>query len=195
MRGVTTRRVKKFGRTIWFGIPVTSPAQTIVDLAAYLPTDDLARICHEADVRHHTRPEQIEAIVDRRPNTPGAPKLRLVLAGDVPLTLSRLESGFLDLLRVDGLELPPETNRRTAAHYVDCRWPHRRLTIELDSYKNHRSRHAWEQDRRREREARARGDDFRRFTWGDVFERRDATLGELRPLLRPAKVGLSDTGR
>jgi hypothetical protein len=152
-------------------------------------------MCHEAEVRHHTRPEQIEAILDLRPNTPGAPTLRLIIAGDVPLTLSRLESGFHDMLRKDGLELPPETNRKAGAHYVDCRWPQRRLTIELDSYKHHRSRHAWEQDRLREREARARGDDFRRYTWGDVFERREGTLRELRRLLGPAKVGLSDPGR
>jgi hypothetical protein len=41
---------------------------------------------------------------------------------------------------------------------VDCRWPDRHLTIELDSYQFHHSRHAWEQDRPREREARAPGD-------------------------------------
>ena len=43
-----------------------------------------------------------------------------------------------------------------------------KLTVELDSYRYHRSRHAWELDRKREREAYARGDQFRRFTWGDI---------------------------
>ena len=52
--------------------------------------------------------------------------------------------------------------------------------MELDSYRFHNSRHAWEQDRRREREARARGDDFRRFTYGDVFEAPKQMLSELR---------------
>jgi hypothetical protein len=66
---------------------------------------------------------------------------------------------------------------------VDCRWPDLQLTIELDSYKFHHSRHAWEQDRRREREARARGDEFRRYTFGDVFEDRAQMLTELRALL------------
>ena len=60
--------------------------------------------------------------------------------------------------------------------------PAHRLTVELDGYRYHRSRHAWELDRRREREARARGDDFRRFTYGDVDEPR-AMLVELRALL------------
>ena len=58
----------------------------------------------------------------------------------------------------------PEANRRRGAHYVDRRWPEYRLTVELDLYRFHRSRRAWEQDRERERAARARGDEFRRYT-------------------------------
>jgi hypothetical protein len=57
------------------------------------------------------------------------------------------------------------------------------LTVELDGYRYHHSRHAWERDRRREREARARGDDFRRFTYGDVFDAPQFMLSELRALL------------
>ena len=51
------------------------------------------------------------------------------------------------------------------------------------SYRYHSSRHAWEQDRRREREAYARGDEFRRYTYGDVFEDPGFMLSELRVLL------------
>jgi hypothetical protein len=60
-----------------------------------------------------------------------------------------------------------------------------RLTVELDSYRYHQSRHAWEIDRRREREARARGDEFRRYTRDDVFEEPALMLAELRRLLAP----------
>ena len=56
--------------------------------------------------------------------------------------------------------------------------------MELDSYRYHSSRHAWEQDRKREREARARGDEFRRYSHGDVYERPEQMLGELEALLR-----------
>jgi hypothetical protein len=51
----------------------------------------------------------------------------------------------------------------------------------------HGSRHAWEEDRRREREARARGDEFRRYTYGDVVERPRLMLAELRVLLPPGR--------
>ena len=133
-------------------------------------------------MRHRTTPAMVEAVLARRPNTRGAAKLRRVLHGDVHVTLSKLERRFLDLLTEDGLVLP-QTNRPAGGRRVDCRWPEQRLTVELDSYRYHHSRHAWEQDRRREREAHARGDEFRRYTYGDVFEHPRLMLAELRALL------------
>jgi hypothetical protein len=73
--------------------------------------------------------------------------------------------------------------RRPTAAWTAVRWPEYRLTVELDSYTYHHTRHAWEHDRRREREARARGDEFRRYTYGDVTEDRQLMLAELCELL------------
>ena len=114
------------------------------------------------------RPAEVAAELALRPNIPGARRLRRVIEGDVHVTLSALERRFLQLL--DAMALPaPVTNRPAGGRRVDCRWPEQRLTVELDSYRFHNSRHSWEQDRRREREARARGDEFRRYTHEDVF--------------------------
>jgi hypothetical protein len=55
-----------------------------------------------------------------------------------------------------------------------------------DGYRFHNSRYSWEQDRRREREARARGDEFRRYSYGDVMEDPQFMLAELRVLLAPS---------
>ena len=77
----------------------------------------------------------------------------------------------------------PTTNRNTGGRYVDCRWPESKLTVELDSYTYHHTRHAWEQDYRRERKARVRGDEFRRYNYGDVIEDQTYMLAELRDLL------------
>jgi hypothetical protein len=185
VHGVRVRRatIDPSDRATYRGVPVTTVPRTLTDLAADLPLDDLARVCHEAGVRYRTTPAHVTAVLARRPpNTPGAAKLRLVLSGDTPVTLSALERRFLALL--DEYRLPrPQTNRPAGAHRVDCRWPGRRLTVELDSYRFHHSPHAWEQDRRREREARARGDAIRRYTWGDVFDEPEQTMAELRRLL------------
>ncbi|MDQ3644553.1 MAG: hypothetical protein M3356_03470 [Actinomycetota bacterium] len=166
------------------GIPATTVPYTLTDLAAVLGPDHLARACHEAGVRYRTTPADVEAVLGRRGPVRGAGNLRRVLHGEVPVTLSRLESAFLALLMDAGLPLP-QTNRPAGGRRVDCRWPEYSLTVELDSYRYHHSRHAWEQDRRREREARGRDDEFRRYTYGDVLERPRVMLNELRALLRP----------
>jgi hypothetical protein len=180
--GVKTRRSRSIERIVWRGIPVTSVARTLVDIAGERTEEDLARACHEAGVRFRTTPRQVNLVLARRPRAPGAGKLRRIVSGDSPVLLSKLEKRFRKLLRDDGLALP-QTNRPAGAHYVDCRWPDHGLTVELDSYRFHSSRHAWEQSYRREREAYARGDEFRRYCWSDVFDTPDRTLQEVRKVL------------
>src|SRR4051795_7381195 len=184
VEGVKVRRARidPRHRTFHRGIPTTAVPRTLTDLAAHVPLDALARACHEAGVRYRTTPADVAKVLARRPpNTPGTPKLRQVIDGDAPVTLSALERRFLALLREHALP-PPATNRPAGGYRVDCRWPEGRLTVELDSYRFHNSRHAWEQDRRREREAYARGDEFRRYVWGDVFEDPRQLLAELTAL-------------
>lgn len=187
--GVRVRRARGVRDTetaLWRGIPVTTVARTVVDLAGVLSPEELARACHEARIRHETIPEHVEEVLGRRPNSKGAGALRRVLRGDTRVTLSRLEARFLKRLRTGGLALPL-TNTPAGGWWVDCRWPALRLTVEVDGYRYHHTRHAWEQDRRREREARARGDEFRRYTYGDVFESPDLMMAELHALLPPCK--------
>jgi hypothetical protein len=183
VRGVVTRRGGSIERTTHRAIPVTTVPRTLVDLAGHLTLDALARACHEAGVQHRTTPKQVEAVLAKRPRARGAGALRAVLSGEARVALSWLERAFLKRLVDAGLPLP-QTNKEASGRRVDCRWPDRRLTVELDSYRYHHSRHAWELDRRREREARARGDDFRRYTYGDVVESPRLMLAELRALLR-----------
>jgi Transcriptional regulator, AbiEi antitoxin len=163
-------------------IPITRVPCILVDLAPDLSLEALARLCHEAGMRFGTTPAHVKAVLARRPRAPGTANLVQVMVGDVKVVLSELEREFLRRLREAGLPLP-QTNRPAGGRRVDCRWPDFKLTVELDSYRFHHTRHAWEQDRRREREARARGDEFRRYTWADVFEDPTYMLAELRALL------------
>jgi Transcriptional regulator, AbiEi antitoxin len=173
IKGVETRRVRQLGKgTVWRGVPVTTVPHTLIDLSSLLSFDALAKAAHEATVRYDITEVQ------------GAPaRLRAILEGDAPILLSRLERGFRARLREAGRPLPI-TNRPAGAHFVDCRWPEHKLTVELDSYKFHKTRWAWEQDRERERDARRRGDEFRRYTWRDVFEEPADMLAALHELLQ-----------
>jgi very-short-patch-repair endonuclease len=184
--GMETRRSRHIDRrdvTHYRGIPITTVARTLVDLAPDLTLDELARACHEAGALHRTTPRQVESVLARRPNSPGARRLRTVIRGEVHVVLSKLERRFLKLLRNERLPLPV-TNRPAGTYRVDCRWPEHQLTVELDSYRYHNSSYSWKQSYKREREARARGDEFRRYTWDDVHEDSRDMLRELRQLLR-----------
>ena len=172
IKGIETHRTR--GRqpgTEWKGIPITTVPATLIDLTPSMPEPELAKACHEAQIKFRIKPD---------PKMP--PKLRRVIEGHVPVTLSELEARFLTLLAENDLP-QPRTNRPAGSKRVDCRWPAHRLTVELDSYRFHDTRHAWEQDRRREREAHARGDEHRRYTYGDVVEDPRQMLAELRQLL------------
>ena len=164
-------------------IPVTTVPRTLVDLAAVLDAETSPAPATRPTSVIASFPPQVDAALARCTNAKGAAALRRVLHGDERVTLSWLERRFLARLRAAHLPLP-QTNRSAGGRFVDCRWPAHHLTVELDSYRYHRSRHAWEQDRRREREAYARGDDFRRYTYDDVSERAEPMLAELEPLLR-----------
>jgi very-short-patch-repair endonuclease len=192
IEGVTTHRSHSLDArdaTTFRGIPATTVPRTLIDIAGDLSLDALARACHEAGVRYGTTPKAVEAVLARRPTSPGAKKLRRVIHGDVHVTLSKLEAHFLELLRNAGLPLPV-TNRPAGGRRVDCRWPEHRLTVELDGYRFHNSRHSWEQDRRREREARARGDEFRRYSYADVMEESTFMLDEMGGLVASAEPAL-----
>ncbi len=183
IEGITTHRCRNLDRrhvTTYRRIPATTVPKTLTLIAAVLDADDLARACHEAGVRYRTTPRHVEAVL--RPNVRGADRLRAVMRGDVRVTLSRLERAFLDRLKEAGLPLP-QTNRPAGGRRVDCRWPEHRLTVELNSYTFHNSRYSWEQDNRRAREARKRGDEFRAYTFGDVMEEPRQMLVELESLL------------
>lgn len=84
IEGVITRRVRRLDpRDVarHRGIPVTTVPRTLVDVASILSVDDLARACHEAEVRYRTTPAMVCGSLARRPNTPGAAKLNEIFVG------------------------------------------------------------------------------------------------------------------
>jgi hypothetical protein len=185
VKGVETRESRHIDPrdvTTHKGIRVTNVPRTLCDVAAGQPLRDLARTCHEAGVKYRTTPKDVERVLRRRPNTPGARKLRIIMSGGEPVRLSFLEDTFFALLRRENLPLPT-TNKPAGTKRVDCRWEEPPLTVELDSYRFHNSRYAWEQDHRRAREARKRGE-FRQYTYADVLEDPRDMLAELHALLR-----------
>jgi hypothetical protein len=176
-RNLNPRHVTEMNR-----IPVTTVPRTLVDLAAVLGDEELARACHLAHVIYRVGPQQVAPVLATMLRAKGAKRLKAVLNGDTKVLLSELEKGFIAVLRAAGMPLP-DTNRYTDGHYVDCRWADKRVTVELVSYRFHNSQWSFDDDLDREREAYARGDQFRRYRYKDVFVDRTRMLVELRDLL------------
>jgi very-short-patch-repair endonuclease len=65
------------------------------------------------------------------------------------LTRSELEEAFIKI--VDDAGLPrPDMNTRVCGFEVDAYWREHGLVVEIDSYRYHRTRRAFEADRRRD---------------------------------------------
>src|SRR4051794_25405956 len=102
------------------GIPVTTPARTLLDLAGVLSRSPLERALDEAEVLRLEGPAEL---LRRHPGHRGAATLRTLLLhprSPTP-TRSALEERFLEL--VDAAGLPrPETNAIVEGYEVDAVW-------------------------------------------------------------------------
>jgi very-short-patch-repair endonuclease len=159
--------------TTHHGIPTTSPARTLLDLAGVLPPHQLQRALNEAEIERLAGPL---ALIDRHPTERGIAALRQ----PAPRTRSDLEADFLAFLN-DRRFPTPQTNARVEGYEVDCVWPDRTLIVELDSYTFHGTRQAFENDRQRDRHLTAAGWIVARVTSRDLDEpdRLDAELRAL----------------
>jgi very-short-patch-repair endonuclease len=168
------------------GIPVTTPARTLFDLAAVVSEQQLEHAFNEAEVRRLTSPVSLDALVARYPKRRGTAAISRVLArhkayGET-VTRSELERRFLGL--VDAHELPrPKLNRPTDHGELDARWPEERLIVELDGYATHGTREAFERDRARDRALQVAGWRVIRITWRQLTDDGATIADQLRVLL------------
>ena len=146
------------------GIPTTTPARTLLDLAGVLDRHQLQRAMNEAEVRRLPGPFKL---VQRYPRKKGTGALRAL--APPTHTRSDLEARFATFLS-DHRFPTPLTNTLIEGIEVDAVWPDRRLIVELDSYEFHRTRQAFENDRRRDRRLTAAGWRVMRVTWRDLDE-------------------------
>jgi very-short-patch-repair endonuclease/predicted transcriptional regulator of viral defense system len=129
------------------GIPVTTPARTILDLAPSLAARELEQALAQAHRSGLATPKALDALIARYPRRPGTPALTEILQGPrtPKLTRSRPERRLLEALR--RAELPePETNAPLGGYEVDLIWRDQRLVVEVDGHPFHSSR----PDRRRD---------------------------------------------
>jgi very-short-patch-repair endonuclease len=149
--------------TVKYGIPVTTVARTLLDLASVLRREQLEQAIGRAESRLLTDAPSLPALVARHRGRRGMATLRAVLAdGRIGLDLPRseLELRFKAFLRQRGLPLP-EVNVLVDLGSrwieVDCLWRAAALVAELDGHAYHGHAGAFESDRGRDRALVARG--------------------------------------
>lgn len=171
--------------TVRDGIPVTTVPRTLFDLAALLDMRQLERALNEAEMLHLWDELSLHDLLHRYPRRPGTPIVRAVLHArrDGPtITKSDLEVLFLTF--ADRFDLPqPETNVVIEGCEVDCVWRPQRLVIEVDGWKTHRTRAAFERDREKGRILQAAGWRYVAVTHRQMEDRAHEVARDVRVLL------------
>jgi very-short-patch-repair endonuclease len=133
--------------TVKDAVRVTTPARTVLDLAAVSTRRQLERTIDQAEFLGL----DLSGLKPRKGRR-GAALLRAVLeeheAGST-WTRSKLEERMLKLCRSTGLPRPM-VNREVEGFEVDFQWPECRLAIETDDWSSHGGRGAFERDRLRD---------------------------------------------
>jgi very-short-patch-repair endonuclease len=165
------------------GIPVTSPARTLLDLAAILDHAALRSATRRAQSLHHVNVRQLVDVLARHRHRRGCARLaRIIATGPAP-TRSELEDATLDLMLRGGLAHPDvnvELWLRRRRVVPDFRWPAHRLVVEADGAAWHDNQLAREDDAERQALLEADGERVLRVTWDQVIARPAQTLSRVR---------------
>jgi very-short-patch-repair endonuclease len=134
------------------GLPVTSAARTMLDVAATLSDREVELLLDEGlFVRRILTAAQIADVLARAGSHPGRARLARVADGHTASskTDSPPEERMLVLMRAAGL---PEPRLRVyvLGYRLDFLWPQLGLALEVDAYGTHGSRTRFETDRRRD---------------------------------------------
>ena len=164
--------------TIIDGIPCTTVARTLLDLAAVVSPRALERALDQAEVLRVFDLGALREQIERNRGAPGARRLAAALDRHVAgstATWSDLEELFLAAGRSAGLPAP-EVNGYVDPHdrepglRPDFVWRRARLAVEVDSRRHHMSTAAFEADRRRDLRLKGAGWEVLRVTWRHLID-------------------------
>lgn len=171
----------------------TSPARTLIDLAAPLDPGELRQVVAEAVRRGQVDAAALSAAMQLAGRVTGMPALRRILAELSPLhaqCCSWLESAYVDLTAGTGLEPTamnhPVRDARGDRRRLDAVYLPEHLPVELDGASTHTSTLDRNDDEDREEQVLLTGEwqPFLRFSYEDVTERGEQVLAAVAAALR-----------
>jgi very-short-patch-repair endonuclease len=175
------------------GIPCTTVARTLLDLAAVIPSRSLERAIEQAEIQGSLDLRALAEQIERNCLTKGAKRLRAVIADHdetAAPTESELEERLYLVLRRGDLPLPErqvhiDPGDGEPAIRVDFAWRAQKLVVETDGGRYHRTRRAFESDRRRDQRLTQAGWRVIRITWRQLRDEPERILRMFETLLSP----------
>jgi hypothetical protein len=178
-------------RDVWRrgNVLVTSPARTVLDLAAELSGAARRRMVRQALAEGRVSIGHLTDVLDRAPRHRGALALRGLLAdGHVP-TRSELEDLALDVLahaEIDRPEVNPELVLDGRRMRPDLLWRRQGVVVELDGSAWHADPLTRRSDAERQAILEAHGYRVLRVTWQQLVDHPQQTLARIRAALGAA---------
>jgi hypothetical protein len=167
------------------GVPATSVARTLLDLAIRARPDQIERLLERAEELGLLDLHEVEDVLARAGGHRGRGRLRRALAlyrPDPAFTRSRFEKQFRRAVVATGLPAP-SMNFNAHGYELDAYWPDLRFAVELDLFETHGTRAAFERDRLRQEELKLLGIEMIRVTKPRLDGEPDAVLRNLATLL------------
>ena len=178
-------------RTVLDGIPVTSPARTLVDVSRFMTPTRLASMVDDAVRRDLTSYEELHERFSAlaRPGRDGIATMRAVLAdrpGGAPVPGSSFETEVKALLLTGGVPEPVLQHRVQCddmTYVLDLAWPELLVAVECDGFRFHRTPDQLEWDARRQSELALRGWLVHHVTWRRTRRDSEGMVRDVRRLL------------
>lgn len=173
------------------GLPVVSAARALLDIAPDVSPRQLEQAFDRGIVDHLLKPAQVADVLSRAGGHKGRTRLAAVLERQMhgaTMTRSEAEERVLALIRAARLP-QPMVNARVAGYELDFYWPQSRFALEVDGYRFHSARGAFERDRRKDNDLRKLGVTAMRTTWWQVVEDSYALVADLAREVQPAGGG------
>ena len=187
VRVTRSERLGTAETTMRFGLPVTTVCRTLIDLGISQGESRQRSAFHEADRLGLLETKSLMEYAARSVGLPGGSHFRRLVEARHPetaVTRSELEVMFLDVCRGAGIE-SPQVNQVVEGFEVDCLWAGQRLIIELDGFKFHRGRMAFDKDADRDFLLKRAGYRVTRITYPMVKHRPAEVATLLRAELGP----------
>jgi Protein of unknown function (DUF559) len=177
-------------RAVLAGIPTTSAARAVLDLAAVKGQAAAESALREMEYLGIFGPVSLPVLLGRYPRHQGTPIVRVALerladdpGGRIRTVLEELFLPFLDANQIPRPRLNPWIELGDDRIQVDCLWPEARLVGELDGFKSHGTKRAFRKDRRRDRRLGAHGFHVVRITEDQLLAEADEVAADLKALI------------